>query len=44
MTKYIFECPTCKTVMSIETNLSEDKIHQVPPCPCGISRMIKSYE
>lgn len=40
MSKYMFKCPTCQTIMVIETNLSEDKIHKVPPCPCGISRMI----
>lgn len=39
MTKYLFKCPTCKTIMTIETELSEDKIHRVPPCPCGYSRM-----
>lgn len=38
-TKYMFKCPQCETIMSIETNLSKDKIHQVPPCPCGKSRM-----
>jgi len=36
---YSFTCPTCKTRMSIETDLSSDKIHMVPPCPCGKSRM-----
>ncbi len=40
MTKYMFKCPTCKTLMSIETELDEKYIHQVPPCPCGKSRMI----
>jgi hypothetical protein len=46
MTKYMFKCPTCRTVMSIETELPVEKIHQVPPCPCGISRMVNmsSYE
>jgi len=39
MTKHMFKCPLCNTVMSIETELPEDKIHKVPPCPCGKSRM-----
>ena len=37
--KYMFRCRTCDTIMSIETTLPNDKIHQVPPCPCGKSRM-----
>lgn len=40
MTKYLFKCGTCKTVMIIETELDKDKIHQAPPCPCGKSRML----
>jgi len=40
MNKYMFKCPTCKTIMSIETNLEDRHIHKVPPCPCGHSRMI----
>lgn len=40
MTKYLFKCMTCKTVLTIETPLSDDKIHKAPPCPCGISRMV----
>ncbi len=39
MTKYMFKCPTCNTIMSIETELDERHIHKVPPCPCGYSRM-----
>lgn len=39
MTSYMFKCPTCKTTLSIETELPEDQIHKVPPCPCGKSRM-----
>ena len=39
MKKYIFKCPLCKTIMSIETNLDSTSIHMVPPCPCGKSRM-----
>ena len=39
MTKYMFKCPTCRTVMSIETDLDEKYIHMAPPCPCGKSRM-----
>jgi hypothetical protein len=39
MTKYMFKCPTCRTVMSIETDLDEKNIHKAPPCPCGKSRM-----
>lgn len=46
MSKYMFKCYNCKTVMSIETELPKDKIHLAPPCPCGKSRMIhmSSYE
>ncbi len=40
MTKYMFKCPTCKTIMTIETNLPDREIHRVPPCPCGYSRMV----
>ena len=40
MTKYMFKCPKCKTVMTIETDLEERHIHKVPPCPCGSSRMV----
>lgn len=36
----MFKCPNCKTIMTIETNLEADKIHRVPPCVCGKSRMI----
>lgn len=39
MTKYMFKCPTCRTVISIETDLDEKNIHKAPPCPCGKSRM-----
>lgn len=35
----MFKCPTCNTVISIETELEEKYIHKVPPCPCGKSRM-----
>ena len=38
--KYMFRCKVCDTMMSIETNLPDDRIHQVPPCPCGKARMI----
>jgi len=37
--KYMFKCAKCETIMSIETNLSDEHIHKVPPCPCGKSRM-----
>ena len=40
MKKYMFKCPECQTLLSIETNLAEEKIHPVPPCPCGKTRMI----
>ena len=40
MTKYMFKCKTCNTLLSIETELPEDKIHNYPPCICGKSRMI----
>lgn len=39
MKKWMFKCKTCSTIMTIETDLSDDKIHKVPPCPCGKSRM-----
>lgn len=39
MRTYFFKCPTCKTTMTIETELEDKYIHQVPPCPCNISRM-----
>jgi hypothetical protein len=38
MKKFIFKCQLCKTVMIIETELPE-KVHMVPPCLCGKSRM-----
>lgn len=38
---YIFRCGTCNTRMTIETELDNKYIHQVPPCPCGKSRMEK---
>jgi hypothetical protein len=40
MTKYMFKCPSCFTIMTIETDLSHKYIHGVPPCFCGKSRMI----
>lgn len=39
MKKYLFRCKTCNTIMCIETELEDSKIHLVPPCPCGKSRM-----
>jgi transcription elongation factor Elf1 len=39
MKKHMFKCPACNTIMSIETDLEDSKIHMVPPCPCGKSRM-----
>ena len=40
MTKYMFKCMSCQTIMTIETVLPDKDIHKVPPCPCGRSRMI----
>jgi len=40
MTKHMFKCKLCKTLLTIETELPDDQIHRVPPCPCGKSRMI----
>ena len=40
MTKYMFKCKECKTLLSIETELPEDQIHKAPLCPCGKTRMI----
>lgn len=36
----MFKCRICETIMIIETNLDDNQIHQVPPCPCGKSRML----
>ena len=41
MTRYTFKCHTCQTTLSIETDLPDDQIHKVPPCPCGKSRMTR---
>lgn len=41
MKRYLFKCHTCNTIMFIETELDDSQIHQVPPCPCGKSRMNK---
>lgn len=41
MRQYSFVCKTCLTKMHIETSLDDSKIHPVPPCPCGYSRMEK---
>lgn len=40
MTKYMFRCQSCSTIMIIETELDSKHIHRVPPCPCGKSRMV----
>ena len=40
MRKYLFRCKECQTIMTIETDLEDKYIHQVPPCPCGRSRML----
>ena len=42
----MFKCRSCGTIMSIETDLPKDQIHQAPPCPCGKTRMLNmsSYE
>ena len=40
MTKYMFKCKKCNTLLSIETELDPKYVHQVPPCICGKSRMI----
>lgn len=40
MIKYMFKCPTCKTIMTINTNLPDDQINKVQPCTCGYSRMV----
>ena len=36
----MFRCPTCLTVMSIETALDKSKITPTPICPCNQSKMI----
>jgi len=38
--KWLFKCPECKTIMAIISTLDPKLIHQVPPCPCGKSRMV----
>jgi hypothetical protein len=41
MKKYIFKCPECKSIMSLETDLdSERYIQKYPPCICGKNAMI----
>lgn len=40
MTKYMFKCLTCDSVMVIETDLEDSMIHKAPPCPCGKARMV----
>jgi DNA-directed RNA polymerase subunit RPC12/RpoP len=40
MNKYMFKCSNCKTIMIIETSLTDREIHKAPLCPCGYSRMI----
>ena len=44
MRQYNFVCGTCSTKMYIETDLDDKMIHQVPPCPCGLSRMDQEKE
>lgn len=39
MRRYQFRCKVCSTFVSIETELPEDMIHHVPPCPCGLTRL-----
>ena len=38
--KFMFKCPKCQSLMTIETDIDQDKIHRYPPCPCGYDRMI----
>ena len=38
--KWLFKCPLCKTIMAIISSIDPKLIHQVPPCPCGKSRMV----
>jgi len=38
--KWLFKCPECKTIMAILSTLDPKLIHQVPPYPCGKSRMV----
>lgn len=38
--KWLFKCPTCKTIMAIISSIDPKNIHQSPPCPCGKSRMV----
>ncbi len=41
MKKFMFKCPECKTLMTIETELDPERnIHMAPLCPCGKSRML----
>ena len=39
--KWLFKCPTCKTVMAlIPTELDPKNVHQAPPSICGKSRLV----
>ena len=38
--KYLFICPKCKTVLTIETHISEDRVNRGPSCVCGGGTMI----
>ena len=40
MRKFIYKCMTCKTIMSIETDVDPERIHTAPPCVCGKARML----
>ena len=40
MHKYLFKCPSCETIMIIESGIEESYIHKSPLCPCGKSQML----
>lgn len=46
MKKYMYKCQTCKTLMSLETEIDPERINMSPPCICGKARMLSltSYE
>lgn len=46
MKKYLFKCMTCKTIMTIESDLPKENISESPACPCSKALMLSmsSYE
>jgi hypothetical protein len=38
--KHMFYCYSCETIMTIYSSVPKERLHTVPPCPCGKSRMV----